>query len=117
MGGVGGALEGDGGDGVADEEQAVLGAVEDQLAEELGRDARWLERLANKRRRRARGGDEEDALLGIEGKASIGGAQAALEESTDGKREEEGEVLLVSLLGCGVVGQRGAELSRLGSVT
>jgi hypothetical protein len=98
VGRVGGALKGDGGEGVADEEQAILGTVEDKLAEELRRDARRLERLAYEGGHGASGGDEEDALLGVKDEAGFCGAESALEEAADGEREEEGEVLLVSLL-------------------
>ncbi len=117
----GGALEGDGGDGVADEEQAVLGAVEDEPAEELWRDARWLERLAHEGGHGASGGDEEDALLGVKGETGVGWAKPALEEAADGEREEEGEVLLIALLrGCGeglkVTRRLSASCSAVGSL-
>jgi hypothetical protein len=110
--GVRGTFEGDGGDGVADKEEAVLGAVEDQPAEDLRRDARRLERLAHEGRGGIRGGDEEDALFGIEGEASVGGSEAALEEAADGEGEEEGEVLFVALLLCGVRARLGDAQAR-----
>jgi hypothetical protein len=98
VGRVGGAFKGNGGESVADEEQAFLGTVKDKLAEELRGDARRLERLAHECRHGTSGGDQQDAFLGIKGETSIGGAETALEETADGEREEEGELLLISLL-------------------